>query len=105
VPFSAALLARVPTPLLGSYPQRVEVRPVVDRIFSLKTCTAHITNEGHLDALLIDTHDAASLLDRLAASRIATAGMGVIAQNRQIDDVCAVSASPPEATRSLRRTK
>ena len=48
---------------------RVEVRPVVDRIYSWKTCAAHVTNEGHLAALLINAHDGASLLDRLAGSR------------------------------------
>jgi hypothetical protein len=92
VPFAAALLARVPTQLLGSYPQRVELRPAVDRIFSLKTCAAHITHEGRLAVLLINAHDAASLLDRLTASTMATAGMGVIDQKQQIDDVRAMSA-------------
>jgi hypothetical protein len=29
------------------------------RIFSLKTCAAHITHEGHLAALFIDAHGAA----------------------------------------------
>ena len=92
MPFAAALLARVPTALLGSNPQRVNSGRLLIRIFSLKTCAAHITHEGHLAGFLIDAHNAASLLDRLTASRIATAGMGVIDQKQQIDDVRAMSA-------------
>ena len=74
MPFAAALLARVPTALLGSNPQRLNSGRLLIRIFSLKTCAAHITHEGHLAAFLIDAHDAASLLDRLAASTDSDSG-------------------------------
>ena len=97
MPFAAALLARVPTQLLGSNPQRVNSGRLLIRIFSLKTCAAHVAHEGNLAALLIDAHDVASLLDHLAASRIAIARMGVIAEKQQIDGVRARNVRfPPD---------
>jgi hypothetical protein len=59
VPFAAALLATVPTYLLGSSPQRVNFARSLVRSFSLKPCAAHITHEGNLAALLIDAHGVA----------------------------------------------
>ena len=97
MPFAAALLARVPTQLLGSNPQHVNSGRLLIRIFSLKTCAAHIAHEGNLAALLIEAHDVASLLDHLAASRIAIARMGVIAEKQQIDGVRARNVRfPPD---------
>jgi len=86
VPFAAALLARVPTALLGSNPQRLNSGRLLIRIFSLKTCAAHITHEGHLAAFLIDAHDAASpFKDRFAASTDSDSGDATIAQKQPAD--------------------
>ena len=59
MPFAAALLATVPTYLLGSNPQLMNFARSLIRSFSLETCAAHITHEGNLAALLIDAHGVA----------------------------------------------
>jgi hypothetical protein len=56
VPFATSLLATVPTYLLGSNPQLMNVARSLIRSFSLEACAAHITHEGNLAASLIDAH-------------------------------------------------
>ena len=55
MPFATALLATVPTFLLGSNPQLMNFARSLIGSFSLETSAAHIAYEGNLAALLIDT--------------------------------------------------
>jgi hypothetical protein len=101
VPFAAALLACVPAQLLGSNPQRLW--PTVDRIFSLKTCAAHITHEGYLAALLINAHGELDEMGRelRRAFLFSPIEASVCASRSSEEDIC-THDSTPRASRSSR---